>query len=314
MNSQLKKAAGIVVKNCLGVKKGEKVVVVTDRFCRPVGVVLRDALRSITDPIFIEIEPRKIHGEEPPELVAHILKQCDVFIMPTYYSLSHTKSRIEANRHGARGATMPGITTDVMVRTLNADYRKIAQRTRKVAHLLTKARKATIRNDNGTQLELTLERRRAHIDTGIVRNPGECSNLPAGEAYIAPVEDKSNGVAVIDGSFAPVGHIRKDVIVGIKNGKIIDIRGNKTLKTMFKKYGKREKVLCELGIGTNPKAKITGNVLEDEKVFGSIHIAFGNNVGFGGRNKARSHLDAVIKKPSVWLDETLILEKGNLLI
>lgn len=278
------------------------------------GSVLWDALRAVTDPILIEIEPRKIHGEEPPTLVATILKQCDVFIMPTHYSLTHTKARIEATRHGARGATMPGITTEVMLRALNADYRKIARLTSTVAHLLTQARKALIKSDKGTQLELTLGKRRGHIDNGIVKNPGEFSNLPAGEAYIAPVENQSNGVAVIDGSFAPVGFLQKDVTVEIKNGHIVRIQGNEVLKKIFKKYGRNEKVLCEFGVGTNPKAKITGNVLEDEKVFGSIHIAFGNNVGFGGSNKAKSHLDAVIKKPSVWLDETLILKKGKLLI
>ncbi|GAI14876.1 unnamed protein product, partial [marine sediment metagenome] len=144
--------------------------------------------------------------------------------------------------------------------------------------------------------------------------PGNFSNLPAGEAYIAPVENKSNGNIVVDGSFAPIGFLKNKVTLEIKNGQIVSLKGNQRLNAVFKKYGKKERTLCEFGIGTNPKAKITGNVLEDEKVLGSIHIAFGHNLGFGGKNKAKIHLDGVIKKPSVWIDEQQIIKKGKFLI
>lgn len=314
LNTKLKKAANIVIKDCLGVKKHEKVVIVTDKFCRTVGYSLWNALRKITDPIIIEIAPRNIHGDEPPQLVAEILKQGDVFIIPTSRSLTHTSARINANRLGARGATMPGITVELMERSLNANYGKIARQTIKLANLLTKAKKAFIKTQTGTALELTISTRKGHIDTGIIKKPGNFSNLPAGEAYIAPVENKSNGNIVVDGSFAPIGFLKNKVTLEIKNGQIVSLKGNQRLNAVFKKYGKKERTLCEFGIGTNPKAKITGNVLEDEKVLGSIHIAFGHNLGFGGKNKAKIHLDGVIKKPSVWIDEKQIIKKGKFLI
>ncbi len=314
LNTKLKKAANIVIKDCLGVKKHEKVVIVTDKFCRTVGYSLWNALRKITDPIIIEIAPRNIHGDEPPQLVAEILKQGDVFIIPTSRSLTHTSARINANRLGARGATMPGITVELMERSLNANYGKIARQTIKLANLLTKAKKAFIKTQTGTALELTISTRKGHIDTGIIKKPGNFSNLPAGEAYIAPVENKSNGNIVVDGSFAPIGFLKNKVTLEIKNGQIVKLKGSQKLNAVFKKYGKKERILCELGIGTNPKAKITGNVLEDEKVLGSIHVAFGHNLGFGGKNKAKIHLDGVVKKPSVWIDGNLIIKKGNFFI
>ncbi len=314
MNTKLRKASHIVVKDCLGIKKHEKVIIVTDEPCRAIGYALWSAAKEITDPIIIEIAPRVIHGEEPPPLVAEILKHCDVFIMPTSRSLTHTRARIEAIKHGARGATMPGITFETMARALNAGYQKIEKLTFKVGALLSNAKKAFIKTDTGSELELNLLGRKAHLDTGTIKKPREFSNLPSGEAYIAPVENRSNGIVVIDGSFAPVGSLNGTVTVAIKNGQIVELHGDKRLKAVFHKYGKKEKVLCELGIGTNPKAKITGNVLEDEKVLGSIHVAFGNNLAFGGKNNARIHLDGVIKKPSIWLDEKLIIKKGKLLI
>jgi aminopeptidase len=311
LNKKLQRTTNIIIKDCLGIKKNEKVVVVTDKICRTIGYSLWHALRKITDPIIIEITPRQIHGEEPPQLVADILKKCDVFIMPTSCSLSHTQARIEANRHGARGTTMPGITTEIMGRTLNADYKKIADTTLKLVNQLSKAKKAFIKTDKKTTLELNLKGRKGFIDTGIIQKPGEFSNLPAGEAYIAPVENKTNGNIIIDGSFAPIGILKKKVTLEIKNGNLIELKGSKRLNQIFKKYGKNERIVCEFGIGTNPKAKITGKVLEDEKVLGSIHIAFGNNLAFGGKNQAKIHLDAVVKKPSVWLDKTPIIKKGK---
>jgi aminopeptidase len=314
LERRLLKAARIVINDCLRVKPGERAAVVTDEPCQAVGFAVWTALRKITDPILIEIAPRNIHGEEPPDLVATVLKECDVFIMPTSRSLTHTHARMDANKKGARGATMPGITIEMMLRTLSADYRRIARLTAKVGKRLSAARHARIQSDVGTALELDLSKRTCFLDTGMIRDKGDFSNLPAGEAYIAPVENKSSGVVVVDGSFAPIGAITAPLRLELKNGRITKIMGNRKMASIFREYGKREKTLCEFGIGTNYKARITGNVLEDEKVLGTIHVAFGNNLAFGGKNDARIHLDAVIRKPTVWLDNKQIIRKGKFLV
>lgn len=310
----LQRAATIVVDKCLAVKAGEKAVVVTDEPCRTVGLAIWHALGQRTDAVLIEMKPRKIHGEEPPRIVAEALKGCDVFVVPTSRSLTHTKARIEANQSGARGATMPGITAGMMLRALNADYSRIERLTRKVARLVSAAARARVESDRGTRLEMDLRGRSCMSDTGIVRRRGGFSNLPAGEAYIAPVEHGTSGIVVVDGSFAPVGAVRRPVTVEVRDGVITRIKGSPGIKAIFGRYGARERTLCEFGIGTNYKALITGDVLEDEKALGSIHVAFGNNLAFGGKNKARIHLDAVIRKPSVWLDGTLIIREGKFLL
>jgi leucyl aminopeptidase (aminopeptidase T) len=201
-----------------------------------------------------------------------------------------------------------------MVRTLNADYKKIARLTKRIADLLTRARRARIETPAGSILDLDLSKRPGHIDTGIVKHKGGFSNLPAGEAYIAPVEKGSHGAIVFDGSFAPIGALNKNVTVSVEKGEIVRLTGNRKLNRIFNSYGPKERTLCEFGIGTNPKARITGNVLEDEKVCGSIHVAFGNNLAFSGKNNARIHLDGVVSKPTVWLDETLIIQNGAFII
>lgn len=307
----LLRAANIVIRKCLAVKPNEKVVVVTDEPCRAAGVSIWTALRKKNDAVLIEIIPRKIHGEEPPHVVTEALGKCDVFIMPTSHSLTHTQARITANRAGARGATMPGITVEMMLRALNADYRRIERLTKKVGRMMNATKCARIESESGTKLVLDVSGRSACLDTGIVTGRGMFSNLPAGEAYIAPLEGRSRGRLVVDGSFAPIGAVAEPVVVEVKRGKITSLKGNRRMSTLFARYGKNERTLCEFGIGTNYKAKITGNVLEDEKVLGTIHVAFGNNLAFGGKNRARIHLDAVIRNPSVWLDDKLIIRKGK---
>jgi leucyl aminopeptidase (aminopeptidase T) len=310
----LLRASRVVIENCLGVRKGEKVVVVTDEPCRAVGISIWTALQKKNDALLIEMIPRSIHGEEPPSIVSDALSKCDVFIMPTSHSLTHTQARIKANKRGARGATMPGITVEMMLRTLRADYHRIERLTRKVSKMLSNAKRAYVETATGTKLELNVSKRSCCLDTGIVKRRGGFSNLPAGEAYIAPVEDRSTGAIIVDGSFAPIGAVTKPVTVKVRNGVIAEMKGNKRISKIFGQYGRKEKILCEFGIGTNYKARITGNVLEDEKVLGTIHVAFGNNLAFGGKNNARIHLDAVVKSPSVWLDERLIIRKGKFLI
>ncbi|MEO0096138.1 MAG: aminopeptidase [candidate division WOR-3 bacterium] len=310
---RLKSSAKIVLDQCLGIKKGERVVIVTDKPCKKIGEVLWDQLIDKKNAYLIEIAPTGGHGKEPPPLIGEILRKCDVFIIPTSFSLTHTQARIQATKSGVRGATMPGITAELMMRTLNANYHKIARLTKKMEALLTRTKEVLIKTGNN-ELYLDISSRKGHPDTGIIRTPGSFSNLPAGESYCAPIEDKSEGKVIIDGSFAPIGLLKKPVILTLKSGKITKLEGNKELEKIFEEAGEKGRVLCELGIGTNYKAVITGNVLEDEKVMGTIHLAFGNNLGFGGRNDAKIHLDGVIKKPLVWFDKTLVIKQGKIVI
>ncbi|MEA1912450.1 MAG: aminopeptidase, partial [candidate division WOR-3 bacterium] len=187
---------------------------------------------------------------------------------------------------------------------------------KKLARKLTITEKVKIQTERGTDLTFSIKGRKGHPDTGICHSPGDFSNLPAGEAYIAPLEGTASGRLIIDGSLAGYGLIRKPFEIKIDKGYITEVNGEAAdfLKSVHKKYGKDAWNVAELGIGTNPKAKITGLVLEDEKVRGTIHIAFGDNSTFGGTVSVDSHLDGILKNPTLILDKTTIIEKGKLVI
>lgn len=316
---ELKKAAEIALRDCMAVKEGEKVLIITDEPARKIGYALWESARDMgTQAIITEIITPKSNGEEPPLPVANLMKEVDVILIPTSKSLSHTDSRREASKAGVRIATLPGITEDMMARTLNADYREIARKSDVLADIITRASNIRITTDKGTDINLAVEGREGHSDKGLNYEPGDFSNLPAGEAYVAPMEGLSKGVIVFDGSMAGVGILKDEVIkVVVEKGYAAEITGGpaaEKLNSIMEPFGKPAFNLAELGIGTHDKAIITGEVLEDEKVIGTVHIAFGDNKSMGGTIRVASHLDGVITEPTVVADGKTIMEKGKFLV
>lgn len=157
------------------------------------------------------------------------MKAADVFIGPTSKSLSHTRARREANQNGTRGATLPGITEETMQRTLVANYWKIRERSIKYAEILNKGKTVRLITKAGTNITLSIEGRRACADTGIYTESGSFGNLPAGEAYIAPIEGTAEGITVIDGSMAGIGVLDKPIILRVEKGYVSEISGGKLL-------------------------------------------------------------------------------------
>lgn len=315
-SEDVRRAAHTALAQCMGVSAGESVLVVTDDKLREIGYALWEAARSLgAEAMLLEIIPRARNGEEPPAAVARIMKSVDVVLAPTSKSLSHTAARREACAAGARIATLPGITRDAMIRTLSADYARIAELSKRVADILTSGTTARVVSPSGTDITMSLEGRTGHPDTGIYRLPGDFGNLPAGEAYIAPVEGTATGVIVVDGAMAGAGVLEDHIRMKVEEGYVTEISGGeaaRALEQAIAQLGRPARNIAELGVGTNDRAVITGKVLEDEKVLGTVHIAIGNNVSFGGTVDVPSHLDGIILKPTLVVDGVTVIEEGTL--
>lgn len=311
-------AARTALSDCAEVKKGENVVIVCDAPLREIGRAFWEAAMELgTDAIFCEIIPRSSNGEEPPGPVAALLERCDVFMIPTSKSLTHTNARRKACASGARGATLPNITEDTMKRTLVADYRMIEERTKHLAEAIGNASEARVVTKMGTDITMKISGRDWKLDTGIIDKPGLFTNLPAGEAYIAPIEGTANGRLIADGSCAGVGMISKPIVIEVVNGFATEITGGNEankLVELVDRFGKEARNIAELGIGTNDKATLSGSVLEDEKVMGTVHIALGDNISMGGNVSVPSHLDLIIKNPTLIIDGKEIITSGKLRI
>jgi leucyl aminopeptidase (aminopeptidase T) len=318
ISRELYSSALVAVRDCMGVKSAERVLIVTDEPLRTIGYALWKATKDLGNEVFlVEILPRKTNGEEPPQEVAELMKMVDVALCPTSKSLTHTDSRRAASAKGVRVATLPGVTEEIMVRCMNADYDRIAERTFKLRRMLEKTETVRVKAPGGTDIVLPIKGRQAHASSGLFREKGQWGNLPTGEAYLAPVEGTANGVAVVDGSMASVGVVKEPIRIVVKDGYATDIAGGveaKRLLELLEPHGQDGRNVAEFGIGTNDKAILTGNILEDEKVMGTIHIAFGDNKSMGGTVRVASHLDGLIKGPTVWFDETMIMKDGKFLV
>lgn len=119
---------------------------------------------------------------------------------------------------------------------------------------------------------------------------------------------------VIDGSMVGLGKLDEPLRVRVEGGKLKEITGPGAEKLGVLLANDRNATLCELGIGTNHAARVTGIILEDEKAYHTVHIAFGTNIGFQGTNKADCHIDGVILNPTLYLDDQLILKDGEFVI
>jgi len=316
MDTELKKAAIIALKDCMGLKAEETLLIVTDETKREIADALHEAGKELCkESLLVEIKSREINGQEPPKQIADLMKMVDVVICPTAKSLTHTDARREASKLGVRVGTMPGITVDCMVRCLNADIEKILNLTDFVTKKMSDRKQIRVVTENGTDITMPVEGRAVLPSKGVMREKGESGNLPSGEVYLAPVEGKSNGKVVIDGSMAGIGMLKTPITVEVVNGYAEKITGGEEaekLIAMLDKVGRDARAVAEFGFGTNYKAQLTGMILEDEKVFGTIHIAFGNNISMGGTISVSSHLDGLVNEPDVYFDDELIMKKGKM--
>jgi len=321
MDTALAQAARNVVENCLGIKAGEIVAIVTDS-ADPGRIEIarafwEEARGKGAEVILAEMLPRKNSGEEPPAPIAQLMAESNVVLCPTTKSLSHTQARRNASGRGARIASLPTITKEMVIRCLTADYGSIAVLTERVAEKLSGGSKFKVESELGTSLELERQGRTVGADTGLLTQRGDFGNLPAGEAFFAPMEGSANGKIVFDGSVADLGKLAEPIELQVEHGiaRIISTSAAaQELERYLSAHGPDAYNIAELGVGTNDRAIVSGHTLEDEKVLGTVHIALGNNAGMGGTVSVPIHLDGVIRNATLYVDGELLLDKGTLVV
>jgi leucyl aminopeptidase (aminopeptidase T) len=273
-----------------------------------------------TEPMVTVMPPRKLDGQEPPAPVAAAMKEANVVFTPVNKSITHTRSFKEAVRSGARILVMTAFTENMLVSGgIEADFKKQEPLCRRVAELLTKSKTIKITTPAGTNLISSVRSRKGLALTGMVDGPGEFAVAIDIEANIGPVEGSSEGVIVADASvpYIGIGLLREPITCSVHKGVIRSIEGGhqaQILRENWESAGDPNVYnIAEIGLGLNPRAKMQGIMLEDEGVYGSLHIGVGTNITFGGRIKTATHYDLLMRKPTVQFgDGTTIMEDGEL--
>jgi leucyl aminopeptidase (aminopeptidase T) len=315
--SDLDRAVRAVIHDCLAVRPGEDVVVV----CNPATEGLAERLRAEAqaaegEAVLAMMGERDGHGVEPPDPIAAAMLRADVILAPTVQSLSHTAARWAAPDAGARAATLPGATEEMLARVMTADMAELRRRGAAVAEILTQGTEAHLTCANGSDLTLRIEGRPGIPDAGELTEAGAFGNLPCGEGFISPRHDAGGGKLFVDGVIASIGIPEEPVELTVEDGALVAASGEygEELMRQLTSAGPDGSRVAELGVGTNEKAILSGELLEDEKILGTVHVAFGASAGIGGEIQVPVHLDCVVMKPTLTVDGREIVREGELLV
>ncbi|KJJ85661.1 Peptidase M29, aminopeptidase II [Candidatus Omnitrophus magneticus] len=308
-----KNAVTAVFERSLNLKKNETCLIVTDTIKESIAKVFFEyAQLNAKSAELIVIEPTKEHATEPPRNVSQKMLLYDVEILITDKSLTHTEARRSATQKGARIATMPGITEEIINRCMDIDYTALKRESNRIHAILKSAKKVRVTTKIGTDMTFYMGKTDFFgKDGGSFDYPGAYGNLPEGEVSFAP--ETCEGIYLVDASYPGLGILDSPITFKVKNGSVYEITGVNSDKVFerINSVGPKAFLVAELGIGLNPKAKIIGKILEDEKVIGTVHIATGNNLSYGGTNDVPIHLDGVITTPDIYVDNNPIMKSGR---
>jgi len=300
---KLEQAADKFVK-MLRLQPNETVLVITDKERLEIGEALLRSTAPNSTMLVIPLVGN--HSQEPETYVGKQMLESDVILCPTTYSLTHTSAARTAKQEGKTVITMPGITEAVFVRGATEDYKKVQAMNTKLARALEKTQVVKVKSKEAN-LTVVCQDRTIVKDDGKYEKRPTLSNFPAGETGFAPSRGLTNGWFIVNKS----QFCEKGTKISIDNGFVSDIQGDIKFKRMLFNIPNGRNI-AEFSIGTNNKAKITGNVLEDEKVLGTCHIAFGDSKSLGGEVTSNIHLDFVIQKPDIWFNAKQVMKTGKL--
>lgn len=320
-------SAKMVIETCMDIRRGENVLIVCDPTTGEIGQALHAATIEKSERVLLIVMPKaKHHGEEPPTPVANLMRQQQVILAPTKYSLTHTKAIRQALRDGARVATMPGITVDMFTHGgMAADFNNVKKRISNLGPHFRRRRIVNVKSKLGTEITFEVNWREWKLDdNGICNRPRMLTNLPAGKAFIMPREGTMNGTLIINGSWDS-SLLDQNIELQIENGIVIDVKGGTIAANIRQEFGEvakklrskdRENVwtVAEFGFGMNDQARMGGNVLEDEKRLGTCYFSIGDNTALGGSSAVGIHIPGVLTGANVWLDDSQILQDGEFVL
>lgn len=318
---QLGHAVDHLLRHCGGVTRGERAVLIVDDTTRDLAPRFRSAADAAGIAFTVlEVPVANRHGQDPPPAVAAGASGADLVLGLTKMSMAHTSARRDWCASGTRYLSLPGYTVDLLADPcVTADYHQQHALTRAIADAFTAGSRVRVTTRLGTDIRLRIEGREGNCAPGFVDHRYPMGSPPDIEANVSPIETASEGIAVIDGSVScdEVGLLSQPLTLRIAGGRIAELSGPDaavvaSVRALFTRVGDdRATVLAECGIGLNPLAQLTGQMLTDEGTLGCVHFGFGSNITVGGANDVPFHVDFVLRAASLWIDDIEILNDGR---
>ncbi|WP_027625896.1 aminopeptidase [Clostridium lundense] len=315
------RGAKTIIEVCAKVKEKEQVLIIGEYKTKNIVESIATSVYAVgSEPTIMYIVPRERDGEEPPKTVAAAMKSSDVFICAVSKSITHTKAVKEAVNANSRGIMLTQFEEDMLISGgIEANFELASVTCKAVAKALENSKEVRLTTPSGTDLTFSAHGRRGNALTCIVSS-GEFAPVPTIEANVSPLEGTAEGVIVADASipYIGIGILKENVKIQVSKGMIIDISGGKEADILRENLALKNDPfvynIAEMGVGLNPNCKFTGLMLEDEGVYGSVHIGIGTNITLGGNVKAACHYDLIMTKPTVIADGKVILKQGEVCI
>src|SRR5574344_423025 len=344
IKKQILSPAQTVVRDVLRIKKDERVLIVANPETNVIAQSLYEAsLEMEAEPVLIFQKTKTSMDSADPSVIAALKTEPHVFlsisnnklgkdpeaaahpyVTENGLSFDHIFDYLLNGKRTMRAVWTPGLTEDMFNRTVQIDYKLLADRAKKLCNRYNDVATVHVTSPAGTDVIVPVHGREPLTDNGDFSTPGSGGNIPAGEVFISPVVGTMQGTIVYDGSMTFNGGdelIKTPIIVHITDGFVDNVTGGNQSNHLLKDiadaeknsvameaagklpqgqgqvYKRNARNIGELGIGLNPAATITGNMLEDEKAFRTCHFAVGANYD----NDAPSliHLDGVVRNPTI---------------
>lgn len=315
--SSLDRGAEKVINTCLKVNERENVLIVADTKNSNVGLALMEATRRAGAEVSLALfDPRKAHAEDPPKPVVAAMCEADAAVLATVFSLSNSNARRQANASGTRIISIPGCNEETLTSdAFDVDFEALKPRIQRIGELLSDGKEIRIFSELGTDVTVRLCGLKSVDQTALAHEPGTWAPAPNLETAVGPCVDGVDGVFIVDGVVVPGGIPAEPVTIQIDKGKVKTITGGadaQKLRELLEGFQNPNIYqVVEVGIGLNPKAQIgKGQMAEDESQFATLHLGIGAGGTFGLPIDAPSHIDLVIRRPTVTIDgETIITDE-----
>ena len=321
----MREIAGNALTHVLEARKGENLLIVTDEHRIEIGNAFYEAGERLG------MEGRMFvleDGERPLTELPHDLRRAldganvmiSVFVGYPEETPFRVKLLTTAKESDVRTGHGPGITDAMMLEgAMRVDFNQLAGVGDLMVERLRGAVRAHLTSPAGADIWFTTRGRTFESDVRI--GPAAFGNLPNGEVRVAPQEAEAQGTLVCDSTIGDLGRVPSPVTIEVVAGRITSISGDdRTLVSRIEdltSIDDQASVVGELAFGINPVARVTGNMLEDEKALGTVHVAFGNNLEMGGENSSRTHRDFHVLRPTLTIEfedgqTRVVIREGSL--
>jgi leucyl aminopeptidase (aminopeptidase T) len=311
----LEKSARSIFRECLGLKPHESLHIVAEETLSEIANVLWKRARMSTKFAQLTLFSHQFSNYLGlPPSIYNSLGNNDCVVILSSKTISE-RLFDSARQKGTRILLFNNASQNIFEQLLQVNFNKVATLSRRLADIFSIGKNLVMQSPSGTNAKIKLAKTKGKANTGLAKESGQLTTLPAGEACVA-LSNNVDGEIVLDRIVGQNKALNKLITLKVRNGAITQVKGAQEaelLRKALRKYGNAGRKLHELGIGTNDQVSFGRSLPEDEKVYGTAHIAVGEYQITKVHGKIIQAIKGVILKPTILIDGRKILEDGNIL-